>query len=64
MSKAFEKFLYGFGSIIDIFGIAESLPLSKGGFAGDQKKLQRDFGNVSKDFTKVVNGKQQNQTKR
>ncbi len=64
MSKAFGRFLYGFGSIMDIFGTAERLPLSKGGFDGDQKRLLRDFSNVSKDFTKVVNGKQQNQAKR
>lgn len=64
MAKTIQHFLFGFGSIIDIFSLVERLPLSKGGFVGDQKRLHGDFDNIAKDFTKAVNGKQQNQAKR
>ena len=60
MSKAFQHFLYGFGSIIDIFSPVEQLKLSRGGFRGDQERLKNDSKKIKSDFIKVVNGKQKN----
>lgn len=64
MSKTIQHFLFGFGTILDIFQPIEKLNLSRGGFAEDRAKLSNDVNKVKKDFSKVVYGKRQNQGNR
>ncbi|RTK93600.1 MAG: hypothetical protein EKK64_09800 [Neisseriaceae bacterium] len=64
MSKTIQHFLFGFGSILDIFAPVEQLKLSKGGFAGDNDRLRGDAQKVAKTFSEVVNGYQKHKTER
>lgn len=59
MSKTIQHFLFGFGSILNMFGNSSDLKLSKGGFRGDYERLKQDSNNVKKDFSKVAKRGQQ-----
>lgn len=64
MLKNIQHFLFGFGSILNIFGFASELKLSSGGFAEDRSKMKQDSKKIQDSFTKVAYGQSKSTSSR
>ncbi len=54
MSKTFQHFLFGFGSVLNVFGGNSYIKDLRGGYMNDYEKLKNSGQNIMKDFSKVV----------
>ncbi|HLX53090.1 MAG TPA: hypothetical protein VKR58_04085 [Aquella sp.] len=54
MSKTFQHFLFGFGSVLNIFGGNSHIQNLRGGYITDYEKLKNSGRNIMKNFGKVV----------
>lgn len=55
MSKTIQHFLFGFGSVLNIFGGNSYLPDLRKGYLRDYQQLKNSGKSIMNDFTKVTN---------